>query len=214
MNLGDPRNVIITADMSRLMADPYVMKEARKILYEARPLLAYANLDAEGVVRWLAATESNWAKSQVTLSFDGKFLLWREVGGGKIIRHSWSAVSGRPGYQSKEFQDLADKGPIPEGRWMVKQSEYQFIGERSLWEKFKNSVGGGKWPGGKDSWGRHRIWLLPLAGTTTHGRSGFSIHGGSTPGSAGCIDLTDQMEKFIKLFHFYGKDIELTVLYS
>jgi hypothetical protein len=28
--------------------------------------------------------------------------------------------------------------------------------------------------------------------TQTHGRSGFFVHGGDTPGSAGCIDVGNQ----------------------
>lgn len=38
-------------------------------------------------------------------------------------------------------------------------------------------------------WGDWRITLSPLSTTDTMGRSGFFIHGGSTPGSAGCIDI-------------------------
>ena len=35
------------------------------------------------------------------------------------------AVSGRPGYQSPEYQHLKDKGPLPEGRYGVNQDQYQ-----------------------------------------------------------------------------------------
>jgi len=31
--------------------------------------------------------------------------------------------------------------------------------------------------------------LNPNNGTQTHGRSGFFLHGGQFPGSAGCIDI-------------------------
>ena len=67
------------------------------------------------------------------------------------------------------------------------------------------------WPGGESSWGQHRIWLEPAPGTVTHGRSGFSIHGGDTPGSAGCIDLTHSIGEFADEFVKYGKDLVLTV---
>jgi hypothetical protein len=53
-----------------------------------------------------------------------------------------------------------------------------------------------------------------MTGTQTYGRSGFCIHGGDSPGSAGCIDLTDQLEAFVHMFREYGKDMELTVKYE
>ncbi|OJT23973.1 hypothetical protein BO221_16965 [Archangium sp. Cb G35] len=75
-------------------------------------------------------------------------------------------------------------------------------------------MGRGGWPGGESSWGKHRIWLKPKSGTKTYGRSGFSIHGGDNPGSAGCIDLVGQMPNFVKMFRAYGKDMDLTVKYE
>ena len=67
-----------------------------------------------------------------------------------------------------------------------------------------------RWPA---AWGMHRIWVHPAAGNDLQGRSGFSIHGGTRPGSAGCIDLTDQMKSFMGHFLVYGQDLELTVKY-
>jgi len=45
--------------------------------------------------------------------------------------------------------------------------------------------------------GNYRITLRVFPGTITHGRGGFFIHGGTRPGSAGCIDLTSAMDSFI-----------------
>jgi hypothetical protein len=147
------------------------------------------------------------------LFFNGAYLSWIWPDGSKPS-HSWKAVSGRSGSQSKEFQKIADKGPIPEGEWLVSRSKYQAMGDRSYYEMLKNEMGGGKWPGGESSWGKHRIWLQAKPGTKTHGRSGFTIHGGDEAGSAGCIDLTDQLDSFIKVFLEYGKDVDLTVKYE
>lgn len=55
------------------------------------------------------------------------------------------------------------------------------------------AIGRGAWPGGTDSWGTQRAFLNPSPGTNTFGRSGFSIHGDTSPGSAGCIDLCDMV---------------------
>ena len=39
------------------------------------------------------------------------------------------------------------------------------------------------------------------------------MHGGTTPGSAGCLDLGDNMDDFTKYFLEYGKDLPLRVVY-
>ena len=56
----------------------------------------------------------------------------------------------------------------------------------------------GGWPGGTFAWGDTRTWITPMAGTEIYGRSGFSIHGGVAPGSAGCIDLVGNNNAFFK----------------
>ena len=78
--------------------------------------------------------------------------------------------------------------------------------ELSDWQKVKGMAGGGEWPGGQSSWGRYRFWLTPAPSTETLGRDKFSIHGGSSPGSAGCIDLTDHMDEFADLMMALGQD--------
>ena len=45
------------------------------------------------------------------------------------------------------------------------------------------------------------------------GESGFSIHGGEEPGSAGCIDLTSEMPGFADWFKKNGKDLIVEVEY-
>lgn len=126
----------------------------------------------------------------------------------------WMAISGREGYQSAQFQNVEDKDPLPEGRWIVRQDRYQKIPDRAWYEKIAAEFGRTKWPGGESAWGRNRVWLHPLGGTETHGRTGFSIHGGDSPGSAGCIDLTNKMPEFVKAFLQYKKDMLLIVSYK
>lgn len=46
------------------------------------------------------------------------------------------------------------------------------------------------------SWGNFRFSLIPQKGTNTFDRSGFFMHGGSLPGSIGCIDLVTGIKDF------------------
>lgn len=108
---------------------------------------------------------------------------------------------------------MRDKGPLPEGAYLVPQARYQKRPEE-LWEGILNSVGRGKCKWGYTTWGNHRIWLEPQSGTEVYGRTNFSIHGGASPGSAGCIDLVVGMPAFASRFLNYGKDMILVVDYG
>jgi hypothetical protein len=161
-----------------------------------------------------SAVEANVANAarEVTLLFDGEKLYWQE----RDFSTSWVAYSGR-NHSSKDYSIEAQKnvgsGPIPEGQYMAPRTRYQERPE-DTWSDIKHYLGRGAWPGGAIAWGNQRVWLEPVAGTETHGRSGFSIHGGTNPGSAGCIDLVDSMDNFAARFLKYGKDIPLRVDYS
>ena len=52
-----------------------------------------------------------------------------------------------------------------------------------------------------------------MAGTNTYGRHSMYVHGGTAPGSAGCIDLTGRNDDFYNDFKNYNGDIELKVKY-
>jgi hypothetical protein len=155
------------------------------------------------------------------LLFNGKKLQWVDDDGN--IVEEWDAISGRPGggqgrnarpdFTGLESQGLVGRGPIPEGEWLVKQSQLQIMGDRSIFESIWAEFGGTAWPGGESAWGKYRIWLEPASGTNTYGRSGFSIHGGAIPGSAGCIDLCGSMPSFEQRFKTYGRDMGMIVQY-
>ena len=145
--------------------------------------------------------------------FDGKkFTLYEN---GKPIM-SWDAVSGKDGYRSPEYQNLKDTGPIPEGTYVARQSELQRMSYTDWiigWTRLLSEDLGGKWPGSEYSWGNSRVWLEPSKETNTYGRDDFSIHGGAEPGSAGCIDLTSDMDNFVALFDYIGNDLIIKVEY-
>lgn len=74
-------------------------------------------------------------------------------------------------------------GPIPAGAYYLRVSKPDEVGTIRLWLR--------SWTG---DWGSFRVPLIPLAGTNiddSNGkkRDGFKLHGGNSPGSAGCIDV-------------------------
>lgn len=121
------------------------------------------------------------------LFFDGFHL--RLTGGSQ--RYHYPATSGKPltphrfDY-SLAHQRLADTGPIPEGTYRL-----------DLEERDRDRLDGPISPPSDAPSEPRRIDLHPLPTTETYGRGGFFIHGGTTPGSAGCIDLTDHMDQFL-----------------
>lgn len=123
---------------------------------------------------------------QLRLFFDGSSL--QMSGGSQPYRYP--AVSGRPvdgrfDYGSAR-QRLSGTGPIPEGIYWIRPDE--------LDDNWINSQLSSQFAA---AWGRYRITIHPFTTTETFGRGGFFIHGGTTPGSAGCIDLTNRMDQFV-----------------
>jgi hypothetical protein len=123
--------------------------------------------------------------TSLALRFDGNKLVMtasNEV-------YSYPAVSGRP-YTKGQFnyrvsnQMSPNGGPIPEGIYWINPDE--------LWERgWLKSV---FLPESHErGWGDFRVTIHPFTTTETYCRGGFFIHGGTDPGSAGCIDLTSQL---------------------
>jgi hypothetical protein len=121
--------------------------------------------------------------STLVLRFDGKTLTMR----GGSANYSYSAVSGRSQNGSFDYSNDAQRqayqGPIPEGTYWIKPDE--------MWENawYKS--------GSRAAWGNYRITIHPFTTTETYRRGGFFIHGGAVPGSAGCIDLATEMDRFV-----------------
>ena len=141
--------------------------------------------------------------------FDGKTLVVYDAGE-KVAE--FAGVSGKPGYQSPQYQNKKDTGPIPAGTYVARKKGFQNRDDYGPIKKYTS------WPGGEHGWGKHRVWLEPSKETDTYGRGGFSIHGGEEPGSAGCIDpgcidLTSEMPAFADWFKKNGKDLIIKVKY-
>lgn len=128
------------------------------------------------------------AKSAVSITFNGENLSIT-VPGKKGATISYIAASGKADAHMKfdygiERQKQSNIGPIPTGEYWITPAELW----ENAWYKFTSP---------SDAWGDYRIAIHPYPTTKTHGRGGFFIHGGMVLGSAGCIDLASNMNKFI-----------------
>ncbi|MBA5864885.1 MAG: DUF2778 domain-containing protein [Nitrospira sp. CR1.1] len=74
------------------------------------------------------------------------------------------------------------EGPIPPGDYTIDTND---LSNPDLFGDLKRHFRG---PGFRD-WGDWRVPIMPDKGTTISPRGGFFLHGGSRPGSAGCIDI-------------------------
>ena len=163
--------------------------------------------EAENCRCWAEPIEEEQDEGKTYLLFDGQKLMWYE--NGQKVKE-WQAMSGNKDCQSRKCIPLENIGPIPEGKWHVKQINHQTA---DIVDQTLGVFGAGKWRGGYSSWGNDRIWLEPDKKTNTQGRTNLSIHGGTDFGSRGCIDLAGGMDNFISYFESYGEDIELIVKY-
>ena len=133
------------------------------------------------------------------------------------------AVSGRPLADgsfdySVARQKMGSTGPIPAGNYNINPQATQWWTSQSFTTRtaaFLGLVGvkAGSWPGGLFAWGVARTWITPN-GADVYGRSGFTIHGGTSPGSAGCIDLMGNDLRFFRTLQNYNlNSIPLQVAY-
>ena len=117
----------------------------------------------------------------------------------------------------EEWSKVKSEGPIPQGTYKLGPTE-----ERDLNARWRNDDNFVKLTLAKQTvlllpnndvtlstddfkeitdpsriaWGNFRFALIPQKGTNTFGRSGFFMHGGSLPGSIGCIDLVTGIRDF------------------
>lgn len=94
--------------------------------------------------------------------------------------YNMPASTGRPncGCDSSD----PNRGGIPSGNYTIDTTKVQQL---TVWQTIKRNRPG---PGGGD-WGSWNTPLIPNPGTNTFNRSGFYMHEGMFPGSAGCIDV-------------------------
>ena len=150
-----------------------------------------------------------------SLQFDGKKLTWLE--NGQPVKY-YQAQSGHNGFQSEEYTNVEDEGPIPEGYYMRGKGLGQDY-KNNYWYKLRRYkpiswITTENWTNKPAAWGHQRIPIQPRQGTNTFGRHSMYIHGGDNGfGSAGCIDLERGMPDFYKDWQNYDGDLSLEVKY-
>jgi RHS repeat-associated protein len=140
------------------------------------------------------------------LGFNGSKLTWYNEKGNT---QSWNAVSGvlKDGKTQPDLQYIENYGPIPVGWWFVDPKESQTV------TKATDLIDLLKYIGKYSDWGFSYTPIIPL-GETYNIRNSFFIHGGLSPGSHGCIDLTSENGDFHSAFIYYNKAMILHVDYS
>ena len=106
---------------------------------------------------------------------------------GKVL-YSTPMTSGALGYTDAEFEGVKNKGVIPKGLYWIDPNT-------SYYENNPGNIRNFDYDIGQVSWGSGKLRLFPDKSTNTKGRSNFTIHGGGSPGSAGCIKITNLSDK-------------------
>ena len=199
MNPGNGTTAELRAERARLQGEldhlhVSTIEPETELLYN-RYVRSIARLD----VLLAERGDSALPDAGVTLTFDGTTLTMSGVG-------SWPAVSGRPdasgGFDnSPSRQHLEGVGPIPAGQYWLDPTQLVDLRDRWFYSWRYESA-----------WGTHRITIHPSDSTQTFGRGGFFIHGGTTPGSAGCIDLTGSMAAFAKKLGALPPGVKVTLV--
>jgi len=132
--------------------------------------------------------------------FDGRTLtLYRSE---SSIAGTWPAISGRNGHQKPSEQNLPFQGPLTEGRYSFSTGDIQPL--TTLDAAIGLVPRRGRFPGSIAAWGTERVPLVPDS-APANGRNNFFIHGGITPGSAGCIDLGPNEKAYFDVLRSTGE---------
>jgi hypothetical protein len=115
-------------------------------------------------------------KGEYKILFDGEKLTVTDKNGKVVYSHAATSGSGEH-MNNPDSQHIGFLGPIPEGEYIFSGKDWNFVSP--LRQLYNIIVGNG-------DWGYYNVKLTPL--TYRGDRFNFFLHGGSYPGSAGCID--------------------------
>jgi len=164
---------------------------------------------------------------EYSLLFDGKNISFIENG---KIEKQWAAysgldklvpdgVDGEKYINNPKYQNVKDAGPAPAGKYLlgVLQENLQGADDGGIKKRIGQKVDNilpiftpkMRYISHK-GWGDYRMALRPQKGTDTFGRDSMYLHGGKDPGSAGCIDLTDNISNLVDFLK--SKNIDFSTL--
>ena len=122
------------------------------------------------------------------------------------------------------YVGIKDRGAIPEGTFKFKAKNIAEFSTADQWkfttsndyfqDPFGRNMHGGDWGAGRVRLNPIKIVKGPKGCGDTKKRSGFYLHGGSFPGSSGCIDVGNAGFKSVLGFLAgYKKNVEIKVKY-
>ncbi|MDL2254775.1 DUF2778 domain-containing protein [Bacteroidales bacterium OttesenSCG-928-J16] len=141
-----------------------------------------------GLLNHAAHQAQREIESDLILFFNGEDLYIVNTKYNEIV-YSTKATSGKGEYMNMpEAQDIPNAGPIPEGVYTFKNSDWNSLSTR---QQFTRLLKGG-------DWGTHNVPLKIFSNNNLI-RDGFYLHGGLFEGSAGCIDAGSGVSKIYQL---------------
>ena len=168
-------------------------KEKERIKVDPQPKSTDSHVSDE-----IRDPSSSPAATWDRLIFDGYKLEWKRL---RTVLYKFNAFSGQADLSARESEK--DLGPIPQGLYTVNPKDIQ------------------SGPPNED-WGKRRVSIKPQGSTLKRMnscfrklRSGFYIHGGRTRGTAGCIEINNDVQdrSFFSKLKAYGKLMDLEVKY-
>lgn len=83
---------------------------------------------------------------------------------------------------------------VPKGEWHVYPDDVESYADENIWEKFKNLMGRGNWPGGYPIWGEYRGWMRPSFEISEEDAKGVVVHSGSKGSSPWGLYIRDDID--------------------
>ena len=138
------------------------------------------------------------------LLFDREYLYLKAING--RTKQKWPAFSGKPD-SSIDDQNQKNYGPLPEGEYAVSfENTISYENNEGLWDAIK-------WKIKSKNWGYIATPLEQVKGES-YDRGNFYIHSGREIGTAGCIELVEDLNKnFHSFMSLYNRSFRLVVKY-
>jgi hypothetical protein len=174
--------------------------------------------------------EGHFDGDKFTFTADGAVLFQVSAQSGRpytVKATDAAACGGRPDdtyLNNPRYVGIADNGPIPEGKYQFTAAQLatfsgaeqlKMITGGSFTDPFGASLHGGDWGAGRVPLTPISIVPVPKKMGSTGARSGFFLHGGSLPGSSGCIDVgNDAIGQLVKALPGFTGKVVITVKYT